>query len=319
MRILRTGRIKVGERVGEDLTILGAVDPGSSDPVYVVWHHRAWCPMACKFFSSPRRARREADALSSLAHPNIVRCLGVVAPTHMLMEFLEGPTLGRFIARQRKGFLSLSNAIRVAIHLGCALEHVHAKGFLHLDVKPDNAIIVHGRPVLFDFGSMRRQNAPRPPRLAGTDPYIAPEECLLEDVATAADVFSLGVTLYEMLTGELPFPDGTRKDPFPQINRPPIALRSRRPDLPSRLETVVLSCLARDPLHRPAIKTLLSDLHAMIRSGPSMWPAGFHPAQSGRPRRIKAAKRQQPAASGASGLPRRPASVGRSSLVARTA
>ena len=159
--------------------------------------------MVCKMFSSPRRAHREATALSSLSHPNIVRCLGYQEPSYVLMEFLEGPALSTLIARQPRKRLSVSNAIRVAIHLGAALEHMHAKGFLHMDVKPGNVIVVHGRPVLFDFGSMRVTEDPRPPRIDGTDPYIAPEEALLTTVGAPADAFSLGVTLYEMLDGKI--------------------------------------------------------------------------------------------------------------------
>jgi len=63
-----------------------------------VWNHEAWCPMVCKMFSSPRRAHREATALSSLSHPNIVRCLGYQEPSYVLMEFLEGPALSTLIA-----------------------------------------------------------------------------------------------------------------------------------------------------------------------------------------------------------------------------
>ena len=64
--------LKVGDKIGEDLTILAPIDTSSSDPVYLVWHRRAWCPMACKLYSSPRRARREARILSKLSHPNII-------------------------------------------------------------------------------------------------------------------------------------------------------------------------------------------------------------------------------------------------------
>ena len=132
-------------------------------------------------FGSQRRAHREATALSSLEHPNIVRCFGVHEPVYVLMEYLQGPSLSDFIQGRPDGRLSVSDSIRVAIHLGAALEHIHGKGFLHLDVKPDNVVIVHGRPVLFDFGSLRVRTAERPQQVHGTDPYIAPEEWLLEE------------------------------------------------------------------------------------------------------------------------------------------
>jgi serine/threonine protein kinase len=267
--------LKVGARLGPDLTVLGTVDKQKRNPVYIVWHHRAWCPMACKLFATREKAEREAEALAAMAHPNTVRSFGVAEPACLLMEFLEGPTLSRLIDERDR--LPLSDCLRVAIYLGSALQHIHERGYLHLDVKPGNVIVTRGRPVLYDLGSARRIADPRPETIAGTDPYIAPEECLFEAVGPPADVFGLGVTLHEMLTGELPFAKGTRKNPFPQTNRPPTPLRRHRPSAPARLEQLLMRCLARDPADRPDLATLLPTLHEHIRSGPPMWPPGFRP------------------------------------------
>jgi serine/threonine protein kinase len=268
--------LKVGARLGPDLTVLGTVDKQKRNPVYIVWHHRAWCPMACKLFSTRERAEREAEALAAMAHPNTVRSFGVAEPACLLMEFLEGPTLARLIDTSPRR-LPLADCLRVAIYLGAALHHIHERGYLHLDVKPGNVIVSRGRPVLYDLGSARRRTDSRPDTIAGTDPYIAPEECLLETVGPPADVFGLGVTLHEMLTGKLPFPRGTRKNPFPQTTRPPTPLRRHRAGAPAALEKLLLACLARNPAERPALPDLLPPLHALIRQGPPMWPAGFDP------------------------------------------
>ena len=274
---------KVGARIHQELTVLGVVDKGGREPVYIVWHHREWCPMACKIFRSFRRADREADVLAKFTHPNIVRFLGLEKPAFLLTEFLDGPTLRRIIRDQPSKRLGVSDAVRVAIHVGAALAHVHVRGFLHLDVKPSNIIIARGgRPILFDFGTARLQGGRRPPDIQGTDPYIAPEECSRESVTPAADVFALAVTLYEMLTGELPFGEGTRKHPFPQTKVPPVPLRSRRPNVPASLDNLVLSCLAVDPDSRPKIAELLPSLHDFIRRGPQMWPPDFRPDGSAR-------------------------------------
>jgi serine/threonine protein kinase len=278
--------LKVGDRIGADLTVLGVMDKYRRNPVYIVWHHHSWCPMACKTFRSHQLARREANALLQLSHPNTVRFLGLgaSAPAHILMEFLEGPTLGALIDSQER-WMSIPDALRVAIHIGAALNHVHERGLLHLDVKPNNIIVARGRPVLFDFGVARVRGAPRPSRILGTDAYIAPEECRREDVAPAADVFGLGVTLFEMLTGEMPFPGRSRHNRFPQTHQLPVPLRRHRRAVPAALDDLVLRCLARDAVDRPAIPALLPALHDFISSGPTMWPGSFKPGLSAEPDR----------------------------------
>ncbi len=130
--------------------------------------------MACKIIGSQRRARREASVLSALDHPNIVRFFGEARPAHLLMEYLDGPTLGRLIRTSRQRRLSVANALRVAIHVGAALTHVHERGFVHLDVKPSNVIVVGGRPVLVDFSTARPRTNRPVGYAAGTDLYIAP-------------------------------------------------------------------------------------------------------------------------------------------------
>jgi eukaryotic-like serine/threonine-protein kinase len=259
------------------LTFLGAIDDRGKDPVYIVWHHQSWCPMACKIFDHPAKAQREAAVLNALAHPNIVRYLGMDGPKHLLMEFLDGSPLSRAVREQRKKRLSIANALRVGIHLGSALQHVHDRGFVHLDIKPSNIIVVHGRPILFDFGTARLGKGQRPRHPVGTDPYMAPEECLRERATAAADVFSLGVTLYELLTGELPFPEGTKRRPFSQLRHAPRSARCDRRDIPEPLDDLLLRCLAQDPSARPSLSELLPGLHGFVRSGPPMWPPGFSP------------------------------------------
>ena len=280
----RKPRLKVGDKIGADLTVLAPIDVSSSDPVYLAWHQQAWCPMACKLYASPRRSRREARILSRLSHPNVVRFLGVSHGGGVLTEFLEGPGLRRLIDEHANG-LDLSDAMRIAVHVGAALRHVHDRGYLHLDVKPSNIIIARGRPVLFDFDCARRITAARPPHVAGTEPYIAPEECLRRRATRASDVFGFGVLLYEMLTGKLPFAAGTTRNPFPQIRAHPVPIRRRLPSIPAALAELVGSCLAGDPSMRPSLDTLLPKLNGFIASGARMWPDSFSPTRQRDPRR----------------------------------
>ena len=270
-------RIDVGARLGRDLTVLGIIDDRRGEPVYLVWHHKCWCPMACKVLESAEIARDQADILFKAAHPNVVRCFGLNGTNCVLMEFLEGPNLRQLMSSRPKERLGISDAVRLAIHVGGALLHIHDVGLLHLDVKPSNIIVAKGRPVLVDFGIARWQTAPRPTGVRGSYPYIAPEECLLQTVTPAADVFGLGVTLYELVTGNLPFPESQDEETFPQVLQAPAPMRDHRPAVQTGLEKLVLSCLSRDPHERPNLPTLLAALHKFIGGGPPMWPKGFAP------------------------------------------
>jgi eukaryotic-like serine/threonine-protein kinase len=270
--------IKPGSRLSDNLTVLGIIDGGSNDPVYLVWNRKAWCPMACKVFTSSPRAQREAGILGQFSHPNIVRVLGLEAPVHLLMPFLEGPTLAGFLDRARGHRVPVDNAIRLAVHIGCALQYIHALGYIHLDVKPANIIISRGGlPILFDFGSARAIAAPPPAEIIGTDAYMSPEACRMAPVGPSADVFGLAVVLFEMITGAVPFHVRSRAKPFPQIDSGPRTLKRFRTNIPKGLDELVAQCLSRDPAGRPMIGEFLPALNALIRSGPKMWPATFDP------------------------------------------
>jgi serine/threonine protein kinase len=275
----KTTKIEVGTKLGRDLTVLGIVDDRGAEPVFLVWHHRSWCPMLCKIMSSEEAALREAGFLQAVEHPNIVRCFGVHESTCLLMEYLEGPSLHRLAKSRSKRRLAINDTLRISVYVGSALNHVHERGLLHLDVKPANIIVAGGRPVLCDFGIARRQGAPRPKTVTGTEDYIAPEECRMEDdITTAADVFGLGVTLYELLGGRCPFPEKkTDADPYPQTLLEPLPLRQYRPAIPLALERLILQCLNAAPASRPALCDLMPGLHKFIKSGTTMWPHGFDP------------------------------------------
>jgi eukaryotic-like serine/threonine-protein kinase len=270
----RAPRLRPGDKVADRVTVVGVLDDGGRDPVYVVWHHDAWCAMCCKLFLKPSQARWEARALARLAHPGIVRLLEDGSPRYLLTEFLEGPSLRRLIRSRPKGRLSAADALRVAAHLGSALAHLHGRGYLHLDVKPANVIVTRRRPVLFDLGSARRADGRKLASPQGTDAYMAPEQCRAGVPTPASDVHGLGVTLFEMLAGTRPFPKGDGAESFPQLHLEPTPLRRLLPRAPRELERVVAWCLAPDPGDRPAsVADLLPVLNGLIRTGPRMWPA----------------------------------------------
>lgn len=265
------------KRIGADLTVLEVVHRRRHRPVYIVWHARLACPVACKALRSKKRAQDEARILKRLRHPYIVRSFGTYAARYLLTEFLDGPTLAQLAAAHPHGRLSLSNALRIAVHLASALTHIHQRGFIYLDMKPGNVVVRDGRPILIDFGTTRAARARRPALVHGTDPYIAPEECRCRPITTAADVFGLGVTFYELATGHLPFPEGTKSRPFPQTSTKPASMRRHRASIPRALDTLVLRCLEKKPDDRPSLRELMLGLHHFIKTGPRMWPPGFVP------------------------------------------
>ncbi|MDX2258998.1 MAG: serine/threonine-protein kinase [Hyphomicrobiaceae bacterium] len=276
-----------GQRIDTRFTVIGVIDDGGPEPVYIVWNHETWCPMALKRMTSPERARREGGVLDRLAHPNVVRCLGVVEPGYLLMEFLEGPTLSAFYKAQPGGRMRLSDALRTGVHIAAALHTAHERGYIHCDVKPRNVIVTPGgRPVLFDFGLARERAEWSEARLEGTDPYMPPEQCRQQPLSPATDVYALGVSLFEMITGKPPFPDGTKKREFPQLSMQPRRLRSLRPGAPRALEDLIGACLSAEAADRPALGEVMVGLAGAIRGGPPMWPAGFSP--EAKPRGSKA-------------------------------
>jgi eukaryotic-like serine/threonine-protein kinase len=264
--------ISVGTKLSPHLTVAGIVDGESVNPVYLVWDQRDWCPKACKLFDSLAEAKHEADLLGRFSHPNIAHCFGSEKPGIMLMEFLQGPTLSHVIGAQKNKWLSIGNAMRVSIYIGSALVHIHRHGFLHLDVKASNIIICKDTPILIDLGTARKISAGRPSSVTGTDTYMSPEQCLREKLSPASDVFSLGVLLFRMLSGEFPFVQKRGAKNFPQLREPPASLRKIRPGVSPALEQLVYQCLSYDAQMRPSIENLLPALHTFIKSGPAMWP-----------------------------------------------
>ncbi|MCB9764328.1 MAG: serine/threonine protein kinase [Alphaproteobacteria bacterium] len=221
--------------------------------------------------ASRRRFLREARAAAGLRHPDIVEVLdfGADGPrAWMAMRLVDGPPLSE---RLRSGPLPVREAVDIAIIAGRALAAAHAQGLIHRDVKPGNLLMEDGRPVLNDFGLVKEIDAEgtrltRDTQLLGTPAYMAPEQALGGAVTPACDQYALGVVLYEMLSGQRPFP---AKIPLDALRRaieeepPPI----QRPEVPADLARICRRAMAREPGDRfPSMLAFVEQLEAWQRA-----------------------------------------------------
>ncbi|MBI4872668.1 MAG: serine/threonine protein kinase [Candidatus Riflebacteria bacterium] len=209
-------------------------------------------PMLAADHGARRRFLREARTLAALEHPGIVRIFEVAEKPvpFYAMEYLEGDTLADLIAAQ--GPLEPKRAARLLERAVDALGYCHQRGLIHRDIKPAN-IFLHqdGRVVLIDFGlvsALEGTALTRTGMMMGTPAYMAPERLSAGSVTSAADLYAVGVTLYECVTKRLPF-EGD--DLMCQIvMQPPTPPSSHRPGLPEALETLISRCLEKQAQRR---------------------------------------------------------------------
>lgn len=210
----------------------------------------------------------EGLLLIALTHPHIVRGYEVVddGPRPMIvMETLSGQSLSHLL--EFDGVLEDEDAAQLGLQLGSAVCYLHANGRLHLDLKPSNVIAENGRAKLIDLG-LAAPPGPIPPG-TGTWSYLAPEQAF-GTALPEADVWGLGATLYETLTGWAPFDDPDREIDglmdedieFPQLERRPRPLAEASSAGP-RLVALVESCLRREPAMRPTLPALMEELEGI--------------------------------------------------------
>jgi serine/threonine protein kinase len=212
--------------------------------------------------------QREARAGLAVQHPHLVRLRYAHVtrdPYFLVMDLLPGECLRERL--QRDYWLDPLLAISVARQAAEALAALHSAGFLHGDVKPENIrLLGDGTVQLLDLGFAHRpgENATflRAGYVLGTADYLAPELCGPEPSdGFAADIFGLGVVLYESLTGRLPYPPGTLAQTFRRHQcDPPADIRKHRPDLPANLAALVHRLLALRPEDRPRAAALVQQL-----------------------------------------------------------
>ncbi len=203
------------------------------------------------------RFQREAKAVAALRHPNIVQIYDIdVEEEHyyMVMEFIDGGTLkDRLI--QADGPLPIPEMAHIFRETASALDYAHRQGVLHRDIKPANVLIgENGRVVLTDFGIARIVSETQftvTGTLVGTPAYMSPEQGKGMQISTPSDIYSLGIILYEMVTGKVPFDADTPLAVIHKhINEPLPSPRTIREDIPRVLEAVIVKALAKEPEDR---------------------------------------------------------------------
>ena len=200
------------------------------------------------------RFRREAQSAGRLRHPNIVAVYdwGVYSESYCIaMEFVEGRTLDAIIAED--GPMSSAKAARIAVEVAEALNAAHQEGLVHRDVKPGNIMVMpSGQIKITDFGIARAvrdgRDLTQVGMVVGTASYLSPEQARGVEVDPRADLYALGVVLFEMVTGQLPFVgDSALAVAGHQVSTPPPRVRSVRSDLPLDLDLLVDRLLAKNP------------------------------------------------------------------------
>ncbi|MDQ3145872.1 MAG: protein kinase, partial [Actinomycetota bacterium] len=204
-----------------------------------------------------QRFRREAQAAANLNHPNIVSVYdwGEEDDTYFIvMEYVEGRSLAQVL--RADGPLVPDRAAEVGVDVAAALAFAHGKGVVHRDVKPGNVLISPAGGVkVTDFGIARAvsttENLTQTGMVMGTATYFSPEQARGAAVDPRSDVYSLGVVLYELLTGSAPFTgDNPVSVAYKHVQEAPVPPRSHNAAIPVALEAVVLKAMAKDPAAR---------------------------------------------------------------------
>jgi eukaryotic-like serine/threonine-protein kinase len=227
------------------------------------------------------RFRREARAVAQLSHPNVVAVIDAGEDSgypYIVFEYVEGETLKQRI--DRLGRLPVDEAAAYGIEIGRGLGAAHAQRLIHRDVKPQNVLIdAEGRAKVTDFGiarSLESDGLTKTGRVLGTTDYVAPEQAMGQGVDARCDIYSLGVLLYEMLTGEVPFQADTLVGvAMKHVNERMPDVQERRPEISSALAAVIERATAKEPKKRyPDMIAMLADLEGALevevaRSGTS--------------------------------------------------
>ncbi|MBV8997199.1 MAG: serine/threonine protein kinase [Pseudonocardiales bacterium] len=294
-----------GHQLAPGYVVVEHVRRGEDLDCYEAWSAQRYCrcfvktlrPDAAADASARRHLKREARLLLSLSHPHLVRAYDYITrpdgqPPLLVLENLTGATLSYLLDRDRRrpgrgcpakpgrgcpAKLGVADLSYLGQQLCSALRYLHSRGYLHLDVKPSNIIASQGVARLIDLSLARPPG--RCPGGIGTPGYMSPEQLTGGDLGPPADVWGIGLVLYEAATATQPFdiPDvssstgSTLSHCHAQQSQPAPKIRTRR-RLPPDVATVIDACLHRDPDQRPSLEALDAALATLTAQPPGVGP-----------------------------------------------
>ncbi|HEY1342480.1 MAG TPA: serine/threonine-protein kinase, partial [Bryobacteraceae bacterium] len=235
--------------------VIALLKPGSGDP------------------KTKERLIREAKALGQLGdHPNIVTVYDIgdeEGQPYIVCQYVQGGSVTDLLRASPGRRLPLAQAMKIALEVSHALAHAHKCGIVHRDLKPSNIWLTQeGTVKLGDFGLAMRMDSSQlsmKGMLVGTAAYVSPEQAEGQAATPASDLYALGIAFYEMLTGRPPFlSDNLVGVIWQHLNTPPVAPSWHNPEIPARVEGLILQLLAKSPKDRPASAAEVAETVASI-------------------------------------------------------
>ena len=271
--------INKGQKINDRYQIIRSIGEGGMANVYLAYDTILDRNVAVKILRGDlandekfvRRFQREATNASSLMHPNIVEMYDVGEDNgkyFIVMEYIEGQTLKSLI--KKRGALTLSEVIDIMLQLTSGIECAHEKYIIHRDIKPQNVLILDdGRVKITDFGiavALNSNELTQTNSVMGSVHYLPPEQANGSTATIKSDIYSLGILMYELLVGSLPFKgENAVEIAIKQMREPIPSVCEINPDIPQSVENIILKAAAKNPKNRyDSVKEMHEDLKTCL-------------------------------------------------------